>query len=118
MRPLGYVVIQFEIRDSRPVNAYEKWAKRIPGTFREKVLGQSPDGTRSTEQDPNCLGLLKHYRSLMPMAMEARKPIFKLKPSDGAIGAHTYSVSDCENDFRLLANTILEGLARDAGDES
>lgn len=106
MKPLGYVVLQFGIRDSRPVSAYEKWARRIPATFREKVLGAPPNGTDAAENDPNCLGLLKHYRSLMPMAMEARKPIFKLKPSDGAIGAHTYSVKDCGEDFRQLAISI------------
>jgi len=110
MRPLGYVVLQFGIRDSRPVTAYDRWARRIPSTFREKVLGVSADGPATTEVDPNCLGLLKHYRSLMPMAMEARKPIFKLKPSDGAIGAHTNSVKDSENDFRRLATKILDGL--------
>ena len=44
------------------------------------------------------------------MAMEARKPIFKLKPSDGAIGAHTYSVKDCGDDFRALATRVLEVL--------
>ena len=52
------------------------------------------------------------------MAMEARKPIFKLKPSDGAIGAHTYSVSDCGKDFEFLANTILDGLGPDDADET
>ena len=111
MRPLGYVVLQFGIRDSRPVHAYDKWASRIPATFRERVLGLDADGADSTRDDPNCLGLLKHYRSLMPMAMEARKPIFKLKPSDGAIGSHTYSVKDCGDDFRTLADTILSILA-------
>jgi cellulose biosynthesis protein BcsQ len=110
MHPLGYVVLQFGIRDSRPVRAYEKWAQRIPATFREKVLARAPDEAPSTVADENCLGLLKHYRSLMPMAMEARKPIFKLKPSDGAIGAHTYSVKECENDFRALAERILRAL--------
>ncbi|MCB1078495.1 MAG: AAA family ATPase, partial [Verrucomicrobiae bacterium] len=81
MEPLGYVVIQFGIRDSRPVSAYEKWARRIPSTFREKILELPKDGATSTVNDSNCLGLLKHYRSLMPMAMEARKPIFHLKPA-------------------------------------
>lgn len=33
---------------------------------------------------------------IIPAAMEAQKPIFKLKPADGAIGAHTYSVKACE----------------------
>jgi cellulose biosynthesis protein BcsQ len=109
MRPLGYVVLQFGIRDSRPVSAYEKWARRIPATFAEKVL-ETPLDSQGTIQDGNCLGQLKHYRSLMPMAMEARKPIFRLKPSDGAIGAHTSSVKDCERDFRELASRILEKL--------
>ena len=114
MEPLGYVVLQFGIRDSKPVSAYEKWARRIPSTFAEKVLGNAPDSSGATQDDGNCLGLLKHYRSLMPMAMEARKPIFRLKPSDGAIGAHTYSVKDCERDFRELASRILEKLNPDA----
>lgn len=110
MCPLGYVVLQFGIRDSRPVSAYEKWAKRIPPTFREKVLDLPPDGCSAVSNDPNCLGLLRHYRSLIPMAMEARKPIFNLKPSDGAIGAHTRSVKDCDDDFRILANKVLDTL--------
>jgi len=105
MNPLGYVVIQFGIRDRRPVAAYEKWARRIPPTYSEMVLKNDPTGT-SIDNDPNCLGLLKHYRSLMPMAMEARKPIFHLKPADGAIGAHNYSVKKCEEDFRKLATEI------------
>ncbi len=110
MQPLGYVVLQFGIRDSRPVAAYQKWARRIPGTFREKVLGEPSTGGQIPEKDENCLGLLKHYRSLIPMAVEARKPIFRLKPSDGAIGAHTHSVIDCGDDFRRLAHRILEAL--------
>lgn len=110
MKPLGYVVLQFGIRDSRPVAAYEQWAKRIPSTFREKVLDLPPDGAGIPENDPNCLGLLKHYRSLMPMAMEARKPIFHLKSADGAIGAHTYAVRDCGEDFRKLAERIVNKL--------
>jgi cellulose biosynthesis protein BcsQ len=112
MEPLGYVVLQFGIRDSRPVSAYEKWARRIPSTFAEKVLGKPPALSGATQDDSNCLGLLKHYRSLMPMAMEARKPIFRLKPSDGAIGAHTYSVKACDKDFRELATAILQRLKK------
>jgi cellulose biosynthesis protein BcsQ len=106
MFPLGYVVLQFGIRDNRPVAAYDQWARRIPSTFREKVLELPPDAAGLPDEDPNCLGLLKHYRSLMPMAMEARKPIFHLKSADGAIGAHTYAVKDCGRDFQGLADQI------------
>ena len=60
-------------------------------------------------QDPYNLALLKHYRSLMPMAMEARKPIFALKPADGAIGAHVEAVRSCYGDFLALARKIAAG---------
>lgn len=117
MTPLGYVVLQFGIRDSRPVKAYDKWSKRIPETFKASVIGDPNQMEIDYGHDGNCLGLLKHYRSLMPMAMEARKPIFHLKASDGAIGAHTYSVKDCEGDFRRLAESILSHLGAEAGAE-
>jgi chromosome partitioning protein len=111
MAPLGYVVLQFGIRDNRPVAAYDQWERRIPSAFREKVLEQPPNEVSTPDSDPNCLGRLKHYRSLMPMAMEARKPIFHLKSADGAIGAHTYAVKSCEDDFKKLASKITAGLS-------
>jgi hypothetical protein len=59
------------------------------------------------DNDPYCLAALKNYRSLMPLAMEARKPMFHLKPADGAIGAHARAVQDCATDFRELTRRIL-----------
>jgi hypothetical protein len=40
------------------------------------------------------------------MAMDARKPMFHLRPSDGAIGAHSYAVQECYRDFESLAKVI------------
>lgn len=42
----------------------------------------------------------------MPLSQEARKPMFFLKPADGAIGAHVNTVKDCYDDFRKLAIKI------------
>ena len=58
------------------------------------------------ESDDRCLAQLKDYRSLMPMAQEARKPMFLLKPSDGAIGGHQGAVRECYRDFKDLASLI------------
>jgi chromosome partitioning protein len=106
MRPSGYIVMQHGMRDSRPVKAYQKWLKRIPEVYRTSVLGENAAHPPAPEKDPYALALLKHYRSLMPMAMETRKPMFFLKPADGAIGAHTEAVRACYDDFRLLAEKI------------
>lgn len=109
IKPLGYVVMQHGIKESRPVKSYLAWANRIPGVFGEFVLKHS-NTPSSVEEDENCLGLLKHYHSLIPMAMEARKPIFMLKPADGAIGSHYNAVTHSYQDFKSLSEKILEHL--------
>jgi hypothetical protein len=107
MQPVGYVVLQHGVRLARPVKAYDQWIARIPGVYRRSVLDAQADASGITiENDPHCLGLLKHYRSLMPMAMEARRPIFHLKPADGAIGAHMTAVRAAGEDFEQLSRTI------------
>ncbi|MBI3281946.1 MAG: AAA family ATPase [Acidobacteria bacterium] len=106
MEPLGYIVLQHSVRLDRPVKAYEKWIARIPCEYRRSVLKEADGSGVSVADDPHSLALLRHYRSLMPMAQEARKPIFHLKPADGAIGAHMQSVHDAYRDFRQLALTI------------
>lgn len=107
MLPSGYIVMQHSIRKDRPVKSYEKWIARIPTTYREYVLdGDHDDDISSIQDDEHCIALVKHYRSLMPMAQEARKPVFALKASDGALGAHSYAVTDAYSDFKELALEI------------
>ena len=106
MSPAGYIFMQHFARDRRPVKAFDRWMQRIPREYRVSVLHESDGAEVEVEGDPFCLAKLKHYRSLMPMAIEARKPMFQLKPADGAIGAHTYAVQECRRDFELLADQV------------
>jgi cellulose biosynthesis protein BcsQ len=106
IHPLGYILMQHSERLSRPVRAYEKWADRIPLTYQQSVL-DGPDASSTAIDDGHCLARLKHYRSLVPMAQEVRKPIFQLTAADGAIGSHSYAVKDAWNDFHALAQAIL-----------
>lgn len=107
MTPVGYIVMQHGMRDNRPVKAYQRWMDKIPPIYRSAVLNEAVAGTMpSVLQDPYLLAQLKHYRSLMPLAMEANKPMFRLKPADGAIGAHVAAVNDCYRDFLKLAHKL------------
>jgi cellulose biosynthesis protein BcsQ len=106
MQPAGYVFMQHFAKDRRPVKAFDRWMQRIPHEYRVSVMDERDETQMQVDNDPFCLAKLKHYRSLMPMAMEARKPMFLLKPSDGAIGAHTYAVQECRRDFERLAGKI------------
>ena len=103
MRPIGYVVLQHAVRKDRPVKAYQRWVERIPRVYHESILRES---SPPPDPDPHRLATLKHYRSLMPLAQDAHKPMFLLKPADGAIGGHTEAVLDCYRDFKELAIRI------------
>ncbi len=108
MEPKGYVVMQYTAKEKRPVKAYLRFANRIPEVYSEFILQKKSSSAKRVEDDKNCLGLLKHYHSLAPMSMEANKPIFLLKPSDGAIGAHVQAVKKAYQDFKLITERIIE----------
>jgi hypothetical protein len=116
MQPLGYVVLQHSVRLDRPVKAYDLWMQRIPTGFRSWVLNETGLGDipRAVD-DPWCLGTIKHYHSLIPMAQEARKPLFLLRSADGAIGAHQRAVQSAYTDFKALATSIEGRLLGQAG---
>ena len=110
IQPVGYLVLQHSVRLDRPMKNYQQWMERIPEVYRSAVLDQSNDPEIAIANDPNCLALLKHYQSLMPLAQEARKPTFALKPADGAIGAHIAAVRSAYQDFLALAKAIAKAI--------
>lgn len=105
MAPTGYVVLQHAIRLDRPTLAYGKWAARIPASYAEYVLGQATTVVQPGE-DPSCLASLRHIRSLLPLAQEARKPIFRLKPAGGALGSHLQAALAAGGELEALARKI------------
>ena len=78
---------------------------RMPSTYAESVLEKKPKPGVTIDTDPNCIAKLKDYRSLMPLAQEARKPMFFL-PADGALGAHIDAVTEAYKDFKMVAQKI------------
>jgi hypothetical protein len=109
MQPAGYVILQHVVRMDRPVKAYDYWIARIPYEYRKSVLNETLNHEIiPVTNDPHCLALLKHYRSLMPLAQEAHKPMFYLKPADGALGSHMQAVHSAYKDFRQLAINIAQ----------
>lgn len=103
MEPIGYVVMQPAMRLNRPVRAYERWLQRIPIVYSYAVLGK---GLTSPDDRSHEIATLRNYQSLMPLAHDARKPMFDLRPSDGALGATADFVRRCYEDFEALALDI------------
>lgn len=110
MVPRGYVVLQHGTRVDRVVGAYDRWLRLVPGEYRRSVLRDQSGESPVAAEDPYCLGLLKHYHSLAPLAQEARKPIFLLRSADGAIGAPQCAVHDTYGHFETLARRVLRAV--------
>ena len=110
MEPLGYVIMRHAIRLDRPFRAFMNWIEKMPGEYMQSVMGEENARASQSDDKRNRLAHLKDYRSLMPMAQEANKPMFMLKPADGVIGAHQSAAQNCYRDFRTLAHTILDRL--------
>lgn len=109
MKALGYIVQQHGVRLSRPVKAYDRWVNRMPREYARNLLDQENGAfPAAPRDDPHCLATVRHYRSLVPMAQESRKPIFALTSADGAIGSHAAAVTDARRDFLHLAELIIE----------
>ena len=96
--------MQPEMRLDRPVKAYERWLQRIPWVYSAAVLDE---GTPKADDDRNRIATLRNYRSLMPLAHDARKPMFDLKAADGALGSTQKYVQTCYREFRGLAEGVL-----------
>lgn len=111
MQPIGYVVQQHSVRLGRPVRAYDKWVNRMPEEYAKSLL-DVPEGPYpcSPDEDQNSLATVKHYRSLVPMAQEARKPIFKLTAADGALGGHAAAAASAYHDFKALAKNVARNI--------
>ncbi len=108
MEPAGYIIMRHSVRLARPVQAYRRWIERIPDRYKRWIIEECTAIRNNDVADEEyCLAHLKDYRSLMPMAQEARKPMFMLKPADGAIGAHQSAVTECYRDFKKLTEKIM-----------
>ncbi len=108
MRVLGYVAMHHQERLYRPVQAYKQWVDRIPADYRQYIREEfNALNIPKVEEDPYALALLRHYKSIIPIGQEARKPIFSLKTADGVSGSQMATVKAAYDDFRALASRIL-----------
>lgn len=107
---LGYVRMQRPAHRRGPSSGPYYEHRRLEEAFLRDVVGDvsAADGSHSYD-----LGTMRHFPSLVSLAEDAGKPMFALKPSDGAIGAHGKAVVQCRNEVYALANELLHRVLPD-----
>lgn len=104
----GYVVQQYTAKTvrgkKRPVKAYEKIIKQIPSKILKEIIEPYSNLPSTTQYN---LGKIGNLHSLVPMSQTANSPIFRLKASDGVVGAHFSKVNEAEDLFNDIATNLL-----------
>ncbi len=100
LSPLGYIVFQLPVRKA----GREEWLRELARAYHQEVLGEIEPTI--PEPDPYRLAILKPYVGLSGLAEQTHRPMFLLRPADGAIGSHSESVQDSYRDFKELALRI------------
>ncbi|HEU4407434.1 MAG TPA: ParA family protein [Polyangiaceae bacterium] len=115
--PVGYIVQQHLARADRPIKAYAEWVSRIPEEYHRHVLGEAEGYPGRYELDPERIFLFRHYASLVPLALDARKPMFDLKRADGINGSLYKAVASCRKDVNALVTELAKRLDVPIGEE-
>ncbi len=105
MVPAGYVALRLNSFQGHRPRLQAQWMNQIPAVYAKEILGVKETGSPADDEQ-NCLAVLRNYGSLMSMAQEARKPMFDLKPADGAVGSYAPLVRECFEDFEGLATML------------
>ncbi len=79
-------------------------ASRRSFTARSSGSPTPPSTMRTTR---TSFASLRSFTSLMPLARDARKPMFDLKPADGAMGSTGRLVHICYREFRDVAVRLM-----------
>ncbi|MDZ4316923.1 MAG: AAA family ATPase [Azonexus sp.] len=109
---LGYVSQQYTAKrdkggERRAVRAFDRIKRSIPDALSKSGL----DGVDGISEEYNFeLGEIPNLHSLIPMSQSAHKPIFRLKSSDGVVGAHFSKVSEACEIYRSIGARFLENI--------
>ncbi len=81
MLPLGFTVNMFNVSRGAPATAFQRWIDRAPSAFADTFSRNSAD---------DLLGKIQNFHSQMPVAQEARLPIFRVNNQAAflAVGDH------------------------------
>jgi len=114
----GYVVQKFGIVGGKMAGAFNAFAELFAGCINEyvaKPLGQTASSNPSEAGSYYNIGEIPNYNSLIPIAMNAGKPVFDLLPVDFNTidGGVTFpnnkkKLEDCKKEYEKSCQIILD----------
>ena len=112
LRFVGYVTQQYIAKKNaegqiRPVAAYERIAEKIPELISTHFIGKKRSPIKLANY---ALGSIPTLHSIVPMAQNARAPVFALNSKDGVVGAHFLKVKELKETFKGISTKLISNI--------
>lgn len=108
---LGYVVQMHNMRAYATEGMTAGWAiygQQLESAIEANIVAKLAPLKQVTHWDDGVhkLGQIPNLHSLIPYSLEARKPVFDCKSSDGLRGAHLKRAVDSQDHFEQIVKTL------------
>lgn len=105
---LGYLVPQPLNRVFGSNDLYSACRAKMPAVFRSSFELPETEPNLDPHKDPWCLGQLARPAALYELGVEIGKPVFHLRPADGASETLMHAVFDAERLYDALVESICQ----------
>lgn len=105
---LGYLVPQPLNRVFGSNDLYAACQAKMPAVFRSSFELPEAEPVLDPRKDPWCLGQLPRPAALYELGVEVGKPVFHLRPANGASETMMHAVFDAERRYDALVETICQ----------
>ena len=111
LRFIGYIAQQYTAKRVKgvrqPVAAYENIIKKAPRLINRDIVAHFSDLPKNAKYR---LGDIPNLHSVVPLSQTAHTPIFRLKGSDGVVGAHFAKVVDTKRIYATISKALLTNI--------
>ncbi len=104
----GYVVQDRAYYYDRPADIPDRWRDRVRREYEHAIIHEPGVMEQSAPEGARPLASIRYHTGLLPLAEDARKPMFRLTPADGVFDDQNREVTSSYRDFENVARRIAE----------
>ena len=104
----GYVVQDRAYYYDRPADIPDRWRDRVRREYERTIIHEPGVMEQGVSKSVRPLASIRYHTGLLPLAEDARKPMFRLTPADGVFDDQNREVTSSYQDFENVARRIAE----------
>lgn len=104
----GYFVQDRAYYYDRPADLPDRWRDRVRREYERSIIHDPGVQEQGVSESARPLASIRYHTGLLPLAEDARKPMFRLTPADGVFDDQIREVTSSYQDFETVARRVAE----------